>query len=99
MFEVAKNVNAWEFIRELEDYQGRTGMQAHAVERGVNLSGGQRQCIPIARMFLKDASILILNEATSDLDSEIEVVIKKNLFKMMEGKTVIVIAHRLSTIA
>ena len=99
VFEAAKKANAWEFIRELEDSQGRRGMEAHVGERGVNLSGGQRQRIAIARMFLKDAPILILDEATSALDSEIEAVIQENLFKLMEGKTVIAIAHRLSTIA
>jgi ATP-binding cassette subfamily B multidrug efflux pump len=99
VFEAAKNANAWEFIQELEDSQGRSGMEAHVGERGVNLSGGQRQRIAIARMFLKDAPILILDEATSALDSEIEAVIQENLFKLMEGKTVIAIAHRLSTIA
>ena len=99
VFEAAKKANAWEFIRELEDSQGRSGMEAHVGERGVNLSGGQRQRIAIARMFLKDAPILILDEATSALDSEIEAVIQENLFKLMEGKTVIAIAHRLSTIA
>ena len=99
VFEAAKKANAWEFIQELQDLHGRTGMDAHVGERGVNLSGGQRQRIAIARMFLKDAPILILDEATSALDSEIESVIQENLFKLMEGKTVIAIAHRLSTIA
>jgi ATP-binding cassette subfamily B multidrug efflux pump len=99
VFEAAKKANAWEFILEQEDSQGRRGMEAHVGERGVNLSGGQRQRIAIARMFLKDAPILILDEATSALDSEIEAVIQENLFKLMEGKTVIAIAHRLSTIA
>ena len=99
VIEASNKANAWEFIQELQDLHGRSGMEAHVGERGVNLSGGQRQRIAIARMFLKDAPILILDEATSALDSEIEAVIQENLFKLMEGKTVIAIAHRLSTIA
>jgi ABC-type multidrug transport system fused ATPase/permease subunit len=68
-------------------------------ERGIKLSGGQRQRIAIARMMLKDAPILILDEATSALDSEVEAAIQDNLFRLMEGKTVLAVAHRLSTIA
>ena len=99
VIEAAKRANAWEFIEELEDSNGRKGLEAHVGERGVKLSGGQRQRIAIARMFLKDAPILVLDEATSALDSEIEAAIQENLFRLMEGKTVIAIAHRLSTIA
>jgi ATP-binding cassette subfamily B multidrug efflux pump len=83
----------------LIDARGRTGYDAHVGERGVQLSGGQRQRIAIARVFLRDAPFLILDEATSQLDSGIEEAIRDNLMELMEGKTVIAIAHRLSTIA
>lgn len=95
----AKKARADEFIGKLEDHRGRKGYDAHVGERGVQLSGGQRQRIAIARVFLRDAPILILDEATSQLDSEIEQAIQENLLALMEGKTVIAIAHRLSTIA
>lgn len=95
----ADKAEAMGFIGQLEDSKGRTGFDAHVGERGVKLSGGQRQRIAIARIFLKDAPILILDEATSALDSEVEAAIQDNLFRLMEGKTVLAIAHRLSTIA
>jgi ATP-binding cassette subfamily B protein/ATP-binding cassette subfamily B multidrug efflux pump len=97
--EAAKRASAHDFIIGVTDPKGRKGYDAHVGERGVKLSGGQRQRIAIARMMLKDAPILILDEATSALDSEIEAAIQDNLFRLMEGKTVIAIAHRLSTIA
>jgi ATP-binding cassette subfamily B protein/ATP-binding cassette subfamily B multidrug efflux pump len=99
IIDVARRAAAHDFIVEVEDPRGRRGYEAHVGERGVKLSGGQRQRIAIARMMLKDAPILILDEATSALDSEIEAAIQDNLYRLMEGKTVIAIAHRLSTIA
>ena len=97
--QAAKQARAHDFIMALKDAKGRCGYDAHVGERGVKLSGGQRQRIAIARVMLKDAPILILDEATSALDSEVEAAIQENLYRLMEGKTVIAIAHRLSTIA
>jgi ATP-binding cassette subfamily B multidrug efflux pump len=99
MREAARRAEADAFIHGLRDPKGRTGYDAHVGERGVKLSGGQRQRVAIARVMLKDAPILILDEATSALDSEVEAAIQENLYRLMEGKTVIAIAHRLSTIA
>ncbi|MEO9340200.1 ABC transporter ATP-binding protein [Mesorhizobium sp. SB112] len=95
----AKRASAHDFIMDVEDSRGRKAYDAFVGERGVKLSGGQRQRLAIARMMLKDAPILILDEATSALDSEVEAAIQDNLYRLMEGKTVIAIAHRLSTIA
>jgi ATP-binding cassette subfamily B multidrug efflux pump len=99
ILDAAQRAAAHDFIARVADPKGRRGYDAHVGERGVKLSGGQRQRIAIARMMLKDAPILILDEATSALDSDVEAAIQENLFRMMEGKTVIAIAHRLSTIA
>jgi len=99
LLEAARKAEALDFIATLSDPKGRKGFDAHVGERGVKLSGGQRQRIAIARVMLKDAPILILDEATSALDSEVEAAIQENLYRLMEGKTVIAIAHRLSTIA
>ncbi|MBN9275844.1 MAG: ATP-binding cassette domain-containing protein, partial [Mesorhizobium sp.] len=99
MIEAVRRAEASGFIDGLADAKGRTGFDAHVGERGVKLSGGQRQRIAIARVMLKDAPILILDEATSALDSEVEAAIQENLYRLMQGKTVIAIAHRLSTIA
>lgn len=99
LVEAARRAEALDFIGGLSDHNGRKGFDAHVGDRGVKLSGGQRQRIAIARVMLKDAPILILDEATSALDSEAEAAIQENLYKLMQGKTVIAIAHRLSTIA
>jgi ATP-binding cassette subfamily B multidrug efflux pump len=95
----AKQAQAHEFILDLEDWRQRRGYDAHVGERGVKLSGGQRQRIAIARVILKNAPILVLDEATSSLDSEVEGAIQASLDGLMANKTVIAIAHRLSTIA
>ncbi|MGZ8143070.1 MAG: ATP-binding cassette domain-containing protein, partial [Methylosarcina sp.] len=90
----AKLAHADDFIRTLPD-----GYDSLVGERGIKLSGGQRQRIAIARVILKDAPILILDEATSSLDSITEKAIQENLDRIVGRKTVIAVAHRLSTIA
>ena len=91
--------DAHAFIADLRDSEGRTGYDALVGERGIKLSGGQRQRIAIARVILKNAPLLVLDEATSSLDSEAEATIQAELAELMAGKTVLAIAHRLSTIA
>ena len=91
--EAAKNANAHDFIMRLPDkYETKLG------ERGAMLSGGERQRISVARAFLKDAPICILDEPTSSIDSKTEAVILDSLERLMVGRTTFMIAHRLSTV-
>ena len=89
----AKLANAHSFISEMEN-----GYQTMISERGNSLSGGQRQRISIARAFLKDSPILILDEATSSLDNKADKEIKETLKNLCKGRTSLIIAHRLSSL-
>lgn len=93
LWEVAEMAFAAQFIRDFAQ-----GLDTEVGERGVKLSGGQRQRIAIARAFLRDPKILMMDEATASLDSQSEKVVQQALSRLMEGRTTFVIAHRLSTI-
>lgn len=93
VFEASRQAHCHEFIEQLPDrYESLVG------ERGIKLSGGQRQRIALARAFLKNAPLLILDEATSSLDSSTEQKIQESLSLLMKNRTTVVIAHRLSTL-
>jgi ABC-type multidrug transport system fused ATPase/permease subunit len=91
--EAARQAYATEFIDTFPE-----GYATPIGERGVRLSGGQRQRIAIARAFLKNPPILILDEATSDLDAHSEAMVQQALANLMRGRTVLIIAHRLATV-
>jgi len=93
VIQASKKANIYDYIMSLPN-----GFETQIGERGVKLSGGQKQRLSIARVFLKNPSILILDEATSALDNTTEVLIQKSLDTLKQGRTTIVVAHRLSTI-
>lgn len=93
LWHVLEMAYAKEFVSQMEK-----GLDTQVGERGVKISGGQRQRIAIARAFLRDPKILMLDEATASLDSESEMMVQKALEKLMHNRTTLVIAHRLSTI-
>ena len=93
VIEAAKKANAHDFIMEMEN-----GYKTQVNERGSRLSAGQRQLISFARALLADPKILILDEATSSIDTETELLLQKGLNELLKGRTSFIIAHRLSTI-
>lgn len=93
VLKAARAAHAWEFIERLPE-----GWNTRVGERGVKLSGGQRQRIAIARVFLKNPAVVILDEATSSLDTESEKLVEEALEELLEGRTTFIIAHRLSTV-
>ena len=93
VFEAAKRANIHDYVMQLPD-----GYDTQIGERGVKLSGGQKQRLSIARVFLKNPTILILDEATSALDNTTEILIQNALDELCKGRTTLVVAHRLSTI-
>lgn len=93
LVEALKAAQIWDLVSSLPD-----GLDTMVGERGYRLSGGEKQRLAIARLLLKDPSIMILDEATAHLDSESELLIQRALAEAMSGRTSVVIAHRLSTI-
>ena len=93
LWHVLELAYADKFVHEMPD-----GLDTQVGERGVKISGGQRQRLAIARAFLRDPKILMLDEATASLDSESEAMVQKALGELMKGRTTLIIAHRLSTI-
>ena len=93
IIEAAKEANIYEFIQSLPD-----GLDTQVGEHGVRLSGGQKQRIAIARVFLKNPSLLIFDEATSALDNQSEALVQEAMEKLCRNRTTVIIAHRLSTV-
>lgn len=89
----AKSANAYDFILKFPK-----GFNTQVGERGIKLSGGQRQCLAIARVLLRNPRIILLDEATSSMDSESEALVQVAMSRLIEGRTTVIIAHRLSTV-
>ena len=93
LIQAARDANIYDFIQSLPD-----GFDSLTGEHGVRLSGGQKQRISIARVFLKNPSVLIFDEATSSLDNQSEALVQESMEKLCRNRTTIIIAHRLSTV-